>query len=118
MLEALFGNRTIEHVLFYLSLNEVCYATELHKRMGTSLSTFQNALDRLEQGGILVSSLQGKTRIYSFNSRYAFFVELTVLLRRAYEFLPQDIKEEFYEPVGRKRPRKKRKPLKYVEPQP
>lgn len=110
MLEALFGNANIERILLYLLKNERCYATLLMKRFNCSISTVQNSLERLERGGILVSFLEGKTRIYTFNPRYPFLLELKAFLSKAYEFLPDSLKEKYYEPVARSRPRKKGKP--------
>lgn len=111
MLETVFGGKNIERILFYLLINESCYATQLNKIFGVSLSPFQKALDRLESGGIIVSFLQGKTRIYQFNPRYPFLNELKSFLSKAYEFLPQEFKDCYYEPKIRRRPRRKGKPL-------
>jgi hypothetical protein len=37
--------------------------------------------------------------------------ELKALLQKAYEFLPEEIREKYYEPISRKRPRRQGKPL-------
>jgi hypothetical protein len=111
MLEALFGSRRVEEALFYLVVNDRCYATELQKRFSSSLSPFQGALDRLEQGGVLVSRLVGKTRMYEFNPRYPFLRELIKLLEHAYPFLPEELRQRYYEPAARQRPRKRGKRL-------
>ena len=50
MLEALFGNQTVECVLFYL-LNETCYALQLKKQFQSALSPIQQALLRKKGGG-------------------------------------------------------------------
>lgn len=55
-------------------------------------------MDRLESGNIIVSFLEGKTRIYKFNPRYPFLNELKKNLEKAYEFLPEEFKTQFYEP--------------------
>ena len=111
MLESLFGSKTIEKILFYLLVNDRCYGSQLHKVFNESLSPFQKGLDRLEAGGIIVSFLEGKTRIYQFNPRYPFLSELKKFLEKAYEFLPSEFKDRFYQPSIRKRPRRKGKPL-------
>ncbi|MCB1109401.1 MAG: winged helix-turn-helix transcriptional regulator [Chlamydiia bacterium] len=111
MLESLLGNKTVERILFYLLKNERCYGSELKGVFGGALSPFQKALDRLEEGGILVSFLVGKTRSYELNPRYPFLKELKTFLNKAYLFLPQEIKAKYYEPKIRKRPRRKGKPL-------
>ena len=67
MLGALFGNESIERVLFYLLKNKTCYALQLKKQFQSTLSPMQQALLRLERGGILASTLVGKTRVFQFN---------------------------------------------------
>ena len=111
MLEKLFGNVTIERVLFFLLTNERCYGSQLAQRFDSPLYSFQNALERLERAGIIVSFKVGKTRTYEFNPRYPFLIELKALIKKAYLSLPSKIKETYYEPTLRKRPRRTGKPL-------
>lgn len=111
MLEYLFGNPVIEKVLFFLITNEKCYPSQLRKVFQTPLYSFQRALGRLENGGVIVSHREGKTLIYQFNPRYPFLTELKAFLKKAYDFFPEEIKEKFYEPITRKRPRRLGKPL-------
>ncbi len=105
MLEALFGNETVERVLFFILKNKTCYALQLKKQLQSSLSSQQQALLRLEKGGILVSTTVGKTRVFQFNPRYPFLDELCTFLKRAYETLAEDIKKKYYEAPIRKRAR-------------
>lgn len=111
MLEPLFGGKNIEKILFFLLINQRCYGRGLSRTFQQALSPIQKALDRLETGGIIVSFLEGKTRMYQFNPRYPFLQELKTLLKKAYIFLPQEFKNQYYEPKIRKRPRRKGKPL-------
>lgn len=111
MLESLFSGKNIEKILFFLLVNQSCYGRQLAQTFQQSLSPIQKALDRLENGGIIVSFLKGKTRIYQFNPRYPFLQELKSLLEKAYMFLPEEFKNKYYEPKIRKRPRRKGKPL-------
>jgi hypothetical protein len=76
-----------------------------------TIYSFQRALARLEKGGIIVSHKEGKTLIYQFNPRYPFLKELKTFLKKAYEFFPDEIREQYYEPISRKRPRRQGKPL-------
>lgn len=110
MLESLFGGKNIEKILFFLLINQSCYGRQLAQTFQQSLSPIQKALNRLENGGIIVSFLHGKTRIYQFNPRYPFLQELKSLLEKAYMFLPAEFKNKYYEPKIRKRPRRKGKP--------
>ncbi len=111
MLESIFGGKNIEKVLFFLLVNQHCYGRQLSRVFNQALSPFQKVLDRLENGNVIVSFLEGKTRIYQFNPRYPFLQELKAFLIKAYSFLPQEIKDRYYEPKIRKRPRRKGKPL-------
>lgn len=111
MLEKLFGGKNIEKVFFFLLINQRCYGYQLSKIFNQPVSVFQKTLDRLKSGSIIVSFLEGKTRLYQFNPRYPFLKELKDFIAKAYEFLPQEQKDRYYEPVVRKRPRRKGKPL-------
>lgn len=111
MMEQLFGNVVIEKILFFLIVNEKCYPSQLKNTFQVPLYSFQRALARLEKGGILVSFREGKTLLYEFNPRYPFLAELKAFLQKAYQFLPQNLKEKYYEPIVRKRPRRHGKPL-------
>ena len=111
MLSKLFGNAVIEKVLFYILKNKTTYASQLRTIFNQPLYSFQRALDRLEQGSIIISHLKGKTRLYQFNSRYPFLKELQAFLEKAYISLPEEFQTKYYTPPIRKRPRRKGKPL-------
>ena len=111
MIEQLFGSKIVEKVCFYLIKHNKCYASELSKAFGFPIFGIQNALSRLERQGILISFKVGKTRVYEWNPRYPLIEEFKAFISKAYEFLPQEMKEKYYEKVVRKRPRKKGKPL-------
>lgn len=111
MLELLFNNQNTERILFYLQVNETCYAQQLATQFHSSAYGFQTTLQKLEKAGILVSFLQGKTRLYQFNPQYPFLYELQQFIGKAYSFLPQHLKTRYYETLTRKRPRRTGKPL-------
>lgn len=111
MLESLFGNPVIEKILFYLLVNQKCYPSQLKNIFNIPLYSFQTALGRLERGGIIVSHKEGKTLIYQFNPRYPFLLELKSFLEKAYSFFPEEMRQKYYEPIVRKRPRRQGKPL-------
>jgi predicted ArsR family transcriptional regulator len=108
MLESLLGNNTIEKILFFLETYEQGYPQGIAKVFNTPVNGIQQQLRRLEDGGVVVSSLQGKTRIYEFNPRYPFLKELKTLLQKAMEFLSEREIEKYYR--KRTRPRRKGKP--------
>ncbi|MFH0797638.1 MAG: winged helix-turn-helix domain-containing protein [Candidatus Omnitrophota bacterium] len=109
MLEPLLGNGTIEKIFFFLETYGQGYPKGMSRTFGISVNGIQQQLQRLEDGGIVVSFLEGKTRLYRFNSRYPFLKEVKSLLRRAMEFLSEKEIERYYR--KRTRPRKKGKPL-------
>jgi hypothetical protein len=115
MLEKLFGNPVIEKILFYLLMNEKSYGAELARTLETPLYSVQMALQRLEDGAIIAAVLEGKTRVYQFNPRYPFLVELKAFLTKAYSFLPDGHKTQYYEAPIRRRPRRKGKPYRLVD---
>ncbi|MBY0529572.1 MAG: hypothetical protein K2P51_05215 [Rhabdochlamydiaceae bacterium] len=87
MLESLLGSKTVEKILFFLFVNERCYGTQLQRVLKSPLTPIQKGLIRLERAEILMSHLEGKTRIYQWNPTYALLTELQILLRKAYTLL-------------------------------
>ncbi len=110
MLEYLFSNKNVEKVLIYLILHDKCNATELSKAFQSALDPIQKTLQKLEMGGLLISFKEGRTRVFQWNKRYPFLNEIQTLAQKAYKFLPENIKNKYYAPQKRKRPRKTGKP--------
>jgi hypothetical protein len=109
MLEELFGSKNRERVLQYILANKHGYAKEIADFYESSVDPIQKQLERLELGAILVSQTVGRTRLFSFNPRYAFKNELEALLLKAREFyVPEEIERLTKQ---RKRPRRTGKPL-------
>lgn len=111
MLEYLFANKNVEKVLMYLYLHGKANATELSRSFDSALDPIQKTLRKLEEGGLLASFLEGRTRVFQWNPRYPFLGEIQALAKKAYSFLPPDIQEARYQSIKRKRPRKTGKPL-------
>jgi len=111
MLEYLFANKNVEKILMYLCVHGKANATELSRTFNSALDPIQKTLRKLEEGGLLASFLEGKTRVFQWNPRYPFLEEIQALAQKAYRFLPPDIQEVHYQSTKRKRPRKTGKPL-------
>jgi predicted transcriptional regulator len=109
MLAPLFGNSTAERVLLFLQNYEQGYAREIAAAFGIPLLSVQRQLQRLENGGILVSRMVGRTRLFTLNPRYYFKPELTALLEKALSALPDTEVQKYYR--RRSRPRRSGKPL-------
>lgn len=76
MLEPLLGSKSSEKVLIFIEVFGEGYAREISQFFEINLDPIQKQLDKLEAGGILVSFVKGRTRIYTFNPRYPFLKEL------------------------------------------
>ncbi|HTB21930.1 MAG TPA: winged helix-turn-helix domain-containing protein [bacterium] len=108
MLEALFGNPNVEKILFYLLRFREGYARGIASNFGSPLSPIQQQLKRLERGGIVVSRLAGRTRLFQLNPRYPFRKDLEALLNTSFSSLPNAQIEDLY--TRRTRPRRQGKP--------
>jgi hypothetical protein len=95
MLELLFGNQNVQKILLFLFVNGKCYGTQLHRLLKTPLTPLQKAFLRLERGGIVLSQLEGKTRVYQLNPAYPLLAELQQLLKKAYILLPAQEKKQY-----------------------
>ena len=109
MLQPILGSENIERVLVFIFTRNEGYATEIARFFETDLYGIQNQLDKLETGGVLVSRLVGRTRLYTFNPRYPFLKELKSLLDKALSFYPAEVREKLL--MNRRRPRRRGKPL-------
>jgi hypothetical protein len=109
MLEGIFGNASAEKVLFYLEKYGEGYATAIAKAFdGTTLHMVQRQLERFERAGLLVSTLKGRTRLYTWNPRYPFLAELRALLSKGLAALPASERKRYFS--DRRRPRRAGKP--------
>ena len=84
MLEYLFGNKNTEKILVYMSIHGKANATELSRAFCSSLDPIQKTLKKLEEGGLLVSFLEGRTRVFEWNPRYPFVEEIGSFMSKVY----------------------------------
>ena len=109
MLEGVFGNASAERVLLYLEQYDRGYAQAIADTFGDiSLSMVQRQLERLERAGVLVSVLEGRTRVFTWNPRYPFLGEIRLLLAKALRSLPAEERRRYF--AQRRRPRRTGKP--------
>jgi hypothetical protein len=109
MLEPLLASTSCERVLIFLVARDEGYLREMADFFQTSPAPLFKQLEKLENGGVLVSRLVGRTRLYGFNPRYPFLKELKALLDKALSFYPEDVRTALL--ASRRRPRRKGKPL-------
>ena len=96
MISGLLKNKSVERVLFFLLVNEKCYASQLSRLFALSLTPLQKGLDHLEKIGVVRSAFEGKTRFYVFNTSYPLLAELEAFLKKAYSLLSLNEKRIFY----------------------
>ena len=109
MLEPILGSSSSEKVLMFLFARDQGYAREIARFFAADLAPIQKQLEKLENGGVLVSQSAGRTRMFSFNPRYPMIDELRALLGKTLEFYPDDVRERLT--MSRRRPRRRGKPL-------
>jgi DNA-binding transcriptional ArsR family regulator len=109
MLEALLGSRVKERILLYLLTHGEAYPREMAAALGHALDSVQQQLQRLESGGVVLSRLRGKVRLYALSPRYPFRRELAAMLEKTLAFVPDEERERLYRP--RLRPRRAGKPM-------
>ena len=95
MLEGLLGNKNVGKVLLFLFVNGKGYGAELQRSLHVPLTSLPHACTRLEEGRVVVSYLEGKTKIYRLNPSYPLLAELEQLLQKAYTLLSPEEKKKF-----------------------
>jgi len=109
MLEPIVGSSNREKILLYLHARKEGYAREISRFFKTDLDPIQKQLVRLENGGVLYSRNEGRTRLYGLNPRYPFLSELRALLDKVLVFFPPEERDKLTK--VRTRPRRKGKPV-------
>jgi hypothetical protein len=109
MLKPIVGSSSSEKVMMFLFARQEGYAREIARFFTTDLDPIQKQLAKLEAGGVLVSRVVGRTRLFSFNPRYPMIDELRALLEKTLQFYPDDMRERLL--MDRRRPRRRGKPL-------
>ncbi len=107
MLTELFGSKTTEMCLLYLTAQKEGYSSEISKAFRISNTQVNRTLDKLEAADILVGFYRGRTRVYRINDRWFLSRELNTLLQRALSQMPRDWQESVFS--KRAKPRKKGK---------
>ena len=108
MLKVLLGSKDKELVLQYLLSKNEGYASKIARFYKLKPSQISRQLESLEEGDVLVSFQIGRSRLYKFNPRYYFLPELKMLLKKAVDAYPDELKASLT--FNRTAPRKKSKP--------
>jgi predicted ArsR family transcriptional regulator len=108
-LEALFGNRTAAGVLLFIANYGAGHANRIANTYGISVNMVQKQLQRLEAGGVLVSRMVGRSRIFEFNPRNPTASRVRELLIEELDALPVSITNDYFR--EHQRPRRSGKQL-------
>jgi DNA-binding transcriptional ArsR family regulator len=105
---ALFGTRMRTALLMLIAVLEETYPAELSRYLGSSISSVQRTLDKIEEDGI-IATRPHVVRAVTLNPLYPAVEEIRALLLRLAEGYPeyQRIKES-----RRLRPRRRKKHLR------
>jgi DNA-binding transcriptional ArsR family regulator len=109
VLQAIVGSPAAEKVLLYLQGYEQAYGREIAAAFGLAQSQVQKQLLKLESGGVLVSRMAGRTRLYEWNPRNVLVPPLRGLLQAALEALPPGEQQKYFR--RRTRPRRSGKAI-------
>jgi len=89
-LQILFGSKAAASVLLFITASGSGYAARIAETFDTPLNSIQRQLAKFETGGILVSRLVGKTRLFEFNPRSITARNLQSFLSDELDALPRD----------------------------
>ncbi|MCH9634182.1 MAG: hypothetical protein S4CHLAM7_09250 [Chlamydiae bacterium] len=95
MLNVLFSNSSIERILLFLFVNEKGYGSQIQSLLKIPLTPIQNALKKLEEGGVIESYFQGNKKVFKLNTSYPLFQELESLLKKTYTLLSASDKKRY-----------------------
>ena len=109
ILDAVFGSRSAAQTLLFLQNYGEGYARGIATTFDVSHMAIQRQLRRLEDEGILVSSLVGNTRVFIWNPRSVTVKDLRTFLESELDRLPKDVTQQYFR--QRQRPRRTGKAL-------
>jgi hypothetical protein len=107
-MERLFGSSKQTKVLVLIGMLEVTYPLQLARLSGSSRTSVEKFLDRLEEDGIIVSIREGRNRNVSISPRFRSRQTLVPMLKQLGASSPE-IQQALM--TLRRRPRKRGKPI-------
>lgn len=109
MLDLILGSETAQKIFLHLYHHGESYPSAVAKDFDITLGQVQRQFDRFEKAGILISKLSGRTRVYQFNKKNTLTGPFIELVKRIYDSLPIEEKENIFN--TRRRPRRAGKPV-------
>jgi hypothetical protein len=104
-LKELTGSKAAELCLLHLFHYGESYGRAVVEDFRLSLLNVQAQLEKLEQAGLLVSKMSGRTRMYTWNPKSPFAKPFKEIVRIQYESLPLGERQRLF--AKRRRPRSK-----------
>ena len=108
-LEAIFGNKSAAQTLMFLQNYGEGHVNRIARTFEVSPTAIKRQLLRFESGGLLVSRVIGKSRVFTWNPRSSTARNLRMFLEAELEKLPREVQQQFFR--QRQRPRRTGKPL-------
>ena len=109
MLDKILGSKTAQKIFLHLYHHGETYPSAVAKDFKISLGQVQRQFDRFEDAGVIISKLSGRTRMYQFNTKQGIIKPFIEIVKRIYDSIPLDEKEELF--TSRRRPRRRQKPI-------
>ena len=88
-LQSILGPKSSAGVLSFLAAYRQGYASEIARFIDMDLFAVQKQLENFEAEQVLTSRIEGRTRLYTFNTEYPLYPELTSLIKKAASFETQ-----------------------------
>lgn len=104
ILETVLGSRSATQTLLFLQAYGSGHASRIAATYDVPLNPIYMQLRRLETGGVLVSRMVGRTRVFEFDPRNPTVRHLRDFLDAELELLPDELVKKFYR--QRQRPRR------------
>ncbi|MCY4643167.1 MAG: winged helix-turn-helix domain-containing protein [Bacteriovoracales bacterium] len=110
MLDLILGSKTAQKIFLHLYHHGESYPSAVAKDMKISLGAVQKQFERFESAGIIISTLQGRTRLYRFNMKNgAVVTHFKAMVKIVYTSISLKEKRKIFS--VRRRPRRTGKPI-------
>ncbi len=97
-LRYILGNTTAERVLLHIFHHNGTTGRQIARDHNLALDPIQKQLKRFEKAGVLRKERHGKSSIYYFREDCPFLPEIIGLIRKAYEYIPEEMRKRVFEP--------------------
>jgi len=114
VLGEVFGGRAADAVLLHIYHYGESYGRAISTDVDMTLFPIQKQLDKFEKAGVLVCKKQGRTLVFTWNTKSRFARQIKNLVEVVYEGMSLEERESRF--PTRRRPRSKDKPIIYSKP--